>query len=180
MKLVVPYVTLAPETYRATKDWPDVEYRYVGDTDTAYAEWLADLWAAGRSFAICEHDVVPAAGQLAELALCPHPYCAYPVPLTVYIAPCLSLTRFSAQLLADHPDVMKRVLRVPTNYGPPGHYRQLDTVLQRTVLLNRHGLQPHIHLPAAVHLNEEKSRLVPGAPLRTTVPNAPALTEPRV
>lgn len=178
MRLVVPFTELHAATYRATREWPDVEYRYVGATDTAYAELLDELWTDGRTFTVCEHDVVPSKGALAELAMCRQPYCAFPVALSVYVAPCLSLTKFSASLMERYPDVMDRVLRVPTNYGPPGHYRQLDTVLQRTVLLNRYGLQPHLHLPPVTHLNPAKANLIPGAPLVTKIPSQPALGEP--
>lgn len=178
MRLVVPYTDLRPETYRACRDWPDVEFVDVSGDDYAYGRLLQQLWADGRTFTVCEHDVVPSAGMLAELAMCRQPYCAFPVPLLTSVAPSLSLTRFAASLLERYPDVMDRVMRVPTNWGGPGHYRQLDVVLQRTVLLNRYGLQPHIHMPPATHLNEEKARLLPGAPLVTTVPAHPALDEP--
>jgi hypothetical protein len=178
VQVVVPFVDLRQETYRATRNWPDVRYVYVGDSDTAYAKLLCELWAEGEGWINCEHDVVPAKGALQELADCPEPYCAVPVPLSVYLAPCMSLTKFSGEFLREYSDVMERVMRVPTNYGPPGHYRQLDTVIQQTVLLRRYGQQPHCHLPPAVHLNPEKSQLVPDAPLRTWVDARFALWEP--
>jgi len=178
VKLCVPHTDLRQETYRATRNWPDVRYVYVGDSDTAYAELLCKLWARGEGWINCEHDVVPHKGQLQELADCPEPYCAVPVPLAVYLAPCMSLTKFSGEFLRQFPDVMQRVMRVPTNYGPPGHFRQLDTCVQQTVLLRRYGLQPHCHLPPAIHLNPEKSQLVPDAPLRTWVDARFALWEP--
>lgn len=181
MKVICPYVELRADTYRAlTAQRPrhDIRFIYVGGSDTAYAELLAEEWAIGETFAICEHDVVPRPDSLDELERCAYRYCAFPVALQLYVAPCLSLTKFDAQLLELYPDAMERVLRVPTNYGPPGHWRQLDTVLQRTVLLNRYGRQVHCHLPAVEHLNETKRQLVPGAPLRTFVHAQPALTEP--
>jgi hypothetical protein len=177
-RLVVPYTNLRPETYRATRSWPNVTYRYVGDSDTAYAEWLSELWAEGEGFIVCEHDVEPAPGALQELADCEHGYCAFPVALSVYLAPCMSLTKFSGAFLREHPDVMERAMRVPTNHGAPGHYRQLDTVIQQTILLKRYGSQPHVHLPPARHLNPVKSLLVPDAPLRTWVDARFALPEP--
>ena len=178
MKLCVPHTDLRQETYRATRNWPNVTYRYVGDSDTAYAEWLCELWADGEGFIVCEHDVVPAKGALKELADCPHGYCSFPVALSVYLAPCMSLTKFSGEFLRAYPNVMDRVMRVPTNYGVNGHFRQLDTIVQQTVLLRRYGQQPHIHLPPAQHLNPEKSQLVPDAPLRTWVDARFALWEP--
>ena len=156
-----------------------MQYRYVGDSDTAYAEWLCELWTSSPDgLIVCEHDVVPAKGALQELADCPHGYCAFPVALSVYLAPCMSLTKFSGEFLRTYSDVMERVMRVPTNYGANGHWKQMDTVLQQTVLLRRYNQQPHIHLPPAQHLNPVKSQLVPDAPLRTWVDARFALWEP--
>lgn len=122
--------------------------------------------------------MVPAPGQLQELADCPERYCAHPVALGPYLAPCMSLTKFSGEFLQAFPDVMQRVMRVPTNYGAPGHWRQLDTVIQQTILLKRYGQQPCVHLPPAVHLNPVKSVLVPDAPLRMYVDGRFSLIEP--
>lgn len=145
--------------------------------DTGYAQLLHKLWNAGETFAIVEHDVQVHEAVLDEFDACAEPYCAFPYPLREYLAPALGCTRFRGELLAELPDVMDRVLRVPTNWGPPGHWRQLDVVLMRTVLLNRYGLQPHVHMPAVEHLNPTM-RLKPGAPARLEVPSWPALAEP--
>lgn len=178
MKLVVPYTKLERETYQACRRWPDVEFVDVSGSDTAYAELLCELWARAETVCLCEHDVVPAVGMLGRLAACHHPYCAHPVALSVYLAPCLSLTKFDRRLMLDHPDAMRRVMRIPSHYGPPGHWKQLDVNLQQTILLNRYKRQPHIHLPEAEHLNPTKRVLVPGAPLRTWVDGRFALPEP--
>jgi hypothetical protein len=179
--VICPYTRLRPETSGAldvaARRGHELEYVDVSGSDTAYAELLADLWADGRGFILVEHDIVIRPGLLDELARCGHDYCAAPYALREYVAQALGCTKFASRLLAGFPDVMERVLRVPTNFGPPGHWRQLDTVLMRTVLLNRYGLQPHLHLPTVEHLNEAK-QLREGAPTLLEVPTWPALTEP--
>lgn len=198
MKIVVPCVPRLPE-WRGVEEmlhpgvfaaiaeaWqtipdgqrPQIDiYNLADDPDYGYGKLLARHWADGDTFCVVEHDVIVHPTVFDEFDACSEPYCAFPYPLGPYVAPALGCTRFRAELLAELPDVMERVLKVPTNYGDPGHWRQLDTVLMRTVLLNRYGRQPHIHLPAVEHANPEK-QCAPGAPLRLEVPAWPALPEP--
>lgn len=47
----------------------------------AYAKGMSTVWGQGNPLLILEHDVIPAPGQLQELANCPHHVCTIPYPL---------------------------------------------------------------------------------------------------
>lgn len=128
----------------------------VSGSDTAYCELLAMLWAEGQDFVIVEHDVVPHHRVFREFTECPEPYCAFAYEVGLWVGPALGCSRFRTELLASVPDAMVRVASRPTNWGPPGHWRQLDVALLGWVLRDEEGLQPHVHLPPVEHLNEAK------------------------
>jgi hypothetical protein len=162
--VIVPYVDLAPETYRAVKDWPGLELYPIDPADvTAYCRLLQQVWAAGETFCVIEHDILPHRTVYYDFVHCPHDYCAFPYPWTTQIGPALGCTRFRAELLAEIPDAMDQVAEMPSVWGPPGHYRQVDVYLMRRVLRNAHGRQPHVHLPPVEHLNP-KQQLLASAP----------------
>lgn len=140
----------------------DVSFWDVSGSDTAYLEVLALHWAGGEDFVLVEHDVVPHLTALLELGLCSCAYCCFPYAWTTCVGPALGCTRFRAELLESVPDAVEQVARIPTAYGPPGHWRQLDVHLMRNVLRDTHGLQPHVHTPAVTHLNPGQ-QLQPGA-----------------
>lgn len=119
----------------------------------AYGQIIAELWAAGESFAVVEPDVLVRDDVIDGFLNCPEPYCAWPYAWLTDVGPALGCTRFRAEFLARYPDAMKEVLS--TNVS----WRQLDVVLMRHVLVREYGEQPHVHLPPVVHLNEAKALL---------------------
>lgn len=159
MKLVVPFTDLRAETYRATRDWPGVRYVYVGDDDYAYGRLLREVWAEGQTICIVEHDILPWPGALEQLAGCDHDYCAFPYPWTTTVGPAMGCTKFSADFLLTYPHAVEIATRIPSNYGEPGHWKQLDVWLQAAVLRDFYGEQPHCHLPPVAHLNEAQALL---------------------
>lgn len=159
MKLVVPYVTLHPETYRATRDWPEVEYVYVGQDDYQYGLLLKRLWREAESFAIVEQDVLPHRDTLARFALCDRWYCAAPYAWTTHVGVTLGCTKFGAEGLRAYPDAAEIACRIPSNYGQPGHWKQLDVWLMAAVLRDFYNEQPCCHLPPVTHLNEAQRLL---------------------
>lgn len=167
MRVICPYVELHPDTIAALTRYAKPEYWWVGNSDTAYASLLRQLWADGEAFAIIEQDVVPTGQTLREFAHCPEPYCASPYAWTTHLAPALGCTRFSSLLLRAYPDAMEIAAHLPSAYGERGHYRQLDVHLMNTVLRDHYGLQPHCHAPVE-HRNPEK-QLVAGARVTTRV-----------
>ena len=174
MFVVCPYVRgeLHPDTRKALEPWQGgVLFMDVGGDDYAYGRLLRDLWARGETFCVIEHDVVPWAHTLPELACCPDPYCAVPYPWQQAVGVALGCTKFDSLLLRAYPDAVEIALRIPSNYGGPGHWRQLDVWLQAAVLRDLYGFQPHCHLPAVQHRNPQKGNAVTprDAPLRTRV-----------
>lgn len=157
MKVVVPYLELEPATYRAACRWPDVDFVPLHDDPVyGYSRLIVDLWAAGETFCIVEHDVVPHRGALGQLAVCRHDYCAFPYPWVTCVGVALGCTKFTGRLLEQYPHAATIAARIPSAYGEPGHFRQFDVWLQAAVLRDLYGLQPHGHLPAVAHLNEAK------------------------
>lgn len=163
MQVVVPFAgdglrdeTAASVSFEANRLGIIPVFHDVSASDVAYCELLAMLWADGESFAIVEQDVAPHAGVLRAFLDCPEPYCAFPYAWTVAVGPALGCTRFGTELLDAVPDAMLRVAARPTNWGPPGHWRQLDVALLGWILRDEEGLQPHVHLPPVEHLNAEK------------------------
>jgi hypothetical protein len=81
---------LFARTYDAAKAWPGgsefVKLRNADETpaldgyNPTYPELLADLWEAGESIIMLEHDVVPHEDSIAEIAGCPQPWCGYQYP----------------------------------------------------------------------------------------------------
>lgn len=159
MRVLVPFTDLRLETKEALDRYGrdhDVVYCDVSGSDTAYCELLALEWSRGETVAVIEQDIVVGRETLDGFEACPRPYCAAPYPWTVAVGPALGCTRFGASLLAMVPDAMERVAARPTNWGPPGHWRQLDVALLGWILRDEEGLQPHVHLPAVQHANSSK------------------------
>lgn len=131
----------------------DVTFWDVSGSDTAYLDVLALHWAEREDFVVVEHDVVPHLTAFLELGLCTSTYCCFPYAWTSCVGPALGCTRFRTEVLESVPDALEQVARIPSAYGPPGHWRQLDVHLMRNVLRDGQGLQPHVHTPAVMHLN---------------------------
>lgn len=171
MRVVVPYVDLRPETYRATRDWPGVEYRYVGGDEYEYGRLLRELWADGQSFLICEHDMRPTREQLLHMLDCDSEFCAGVYPWTTCVGPALGFTRWRDSFIATYPHVMEIASRIPSNYGDPGHWKQMDVWVMAAVLRDFYHENPCIHLPPVEHLNKGQA-LLPihsGKPVVTSV-----------
>lgn len=159
MKVVVPFTSLHPETYRALQaqaDRHEIEYVYVGDDDYAYGRLLRRVWREGRTFMVVEHDIEVHPWTLDELEACSSPYCSCPYPWTTCVGPAMGATKFSSDFTATYPDALEIACRIPSNYGDGrgGHWKQLDVFLQAAVLRDFYNEQPCCHLPPVRHLNE--------------------------
>jgi hypothetical protein len=163
VNVLVPYVELHPNTYRALRQLEPrhtVQFAYVGDDDLAYGRVLQATWAVGEGFVIVEQDIVPHPDTVDRFAQCEHAYCAAPYPWTTNIGPALGCTKFGTELLASVPDAVDQAVTIPSHWGKPGHWHSLDVALMRNVLRDQHGRQPHVHLPPVEHLNP-KQQLLP-------------------
>lgn len=101
--------------------------------DDAYYYLLRRLWEAGETFTIVEHDIIVNSNSLDTLAYCANEWCACPY---LYIGGWhagLGCTRFRAELLARHPDVMAVVQGMSDRTHPPMHWCRLDEWIRNTL-----------------------------------------------
>jgi len=76
MKIYVPYFPGIREATRVAL----IGYPYIPAEAAGlygYQEFFRGRWAAGESFIVVEHDVVPWPGSLEGLRDCPEPWCAH-------------------------------------------------------------------------------------------------------
>jgi len=152
--VITPYVPpLRPQVAEALAGW-DVTFVDVSGSDEAYFELLARLWANGASFILVEHDIIVRPDSLAELEQCHHPWCSFLVPYVGRTYAGLSCAKFSAALIARHPDAFQRIAHLQDAQHPPSHWCRIDSHLQAHVL-NPGGEEMHVHGPPLVHLRDE-------------------------
>jgi hypothetical protein len=157
MRVVCPFAgAVAAETVSALDasgfPWEAAD---VSGADTAYTHLLENLWSAGETFALVEHDIVPHPGALEALAACPEPWCAFSYPLGRIVHAGLGCTRFSGELLRAHPSAVRETWREATGIHPAGHWCNLDDRLTRA--LCRAGAVRHVHEPQVRHLRPQPS-----------------------
>lgn len=170
MRVVCPHAgSVHPETRAILDRWPaGVEYVDLSGDDYAYARLLRRLWADAEDFLIVEHDVGVTHPALAQMLVCPDVYCCGVYPWTTCVGPALGFTRFRSLLMRTHPDVMEIASRIPSNYGEPGFWKQMDVWVQAAVLRDHLHVQPCVHLPPLEHFNEAQAAPA-DAPLVTRV-----------
>lgn len=144
MNVVVPFTAIHPATAEATVG---ATRAYVGTDGEAYWRLLRDLWWAGRTFIIVEHDVAPEPFSIPEMWDCPFAWCAVPYPMGEITTTALGCTKFGAALMAEYPSVVAAI--APGQRGWNG----LDGVVIGA--LTREGLSPHEHGPVARHYHED-------------------------
>ena len=120
------------------------------DRDEAYYNLLTDLWAKD-GFTIVEHDIVVWPGAIQQLQDCPEPWCVFPYYSSVgWIIDGLGCTKFSRELVQGHPDVLKPPF--PVCCAHTKYWCGLDRLLAHSLVSQ--GIQPHVHSPAVVNLND--------------------------
>ncbi len=133
----------------------------VSGDEEAYWRLLSTLWAAGKTFAIVEHDVVVRATTLEELRNCPSPWCSFQVP---YVGGCayagLGCAKFDAELIRRHPDALNEVATFSDEQHSPRHWCRLDHWLQDCVL-KRRGEAMCVHGPPLKHLRANGDPMLP-------------------
>lgn len=156
MRVICPYTTIHPLTEAAlTASAPSCERIWVGGSDYAYWQLLADLWAAGESFTIVEHDIEIGRGTLPAFEGCGELWCTFPYNGPAFgdgsdplLYGSLGCTRFSAVLLAAVPEMMQLVGSIADGV-PAGDWRRNDCLLLGH--LRQAGFEPHVHWPAVAH-----------------------------
>jgi hypothetical protein len=157
VQVVVPYRPgmLFARTYDAAKAWDGgcrfVKLRNRGEKpdpdqyNPTYPELLADLWEQGEDVMMLEHDVVPYADSLAEIAGCPRPWCGYAYSDGGGFrkdASNLGCVKLSAELIA-----------VTAEFGAAERgerdWRNCDSRMSRCAYVQK--LRPHRHYPNVEH-----------------------------
>lgn len=140
--IAVPFTSLRAETVVALAG---EKIRYAPMlTDTSYWELLRDLWGAGQSFILVEHDIVVNETTLDELKVCDHDWCAMPFPYRgEERAYSLACTKFSKGIIARHPDLIEIVGQMSDEAHDPMHWCRLDMWL--FMVLSELGEVRHEH-----------------------------------
>jgi hypothetical protein len=159
--IVCPYTNLRPET-RAALAGEDVTFVDVSGSDTDYYWLVQAFWYRGDGVLIVEHDVVTYPGAIASLQDCPWPWCGVPTLVGINWWPFHGCVKFSTELMARYPDTVDRL--------EDHHWKAFDGPMDRYLL--QQGEYPHLHWPAARHLNDcgDETRVLSncecGGPLR--------------
>jgi hypothetical protein len=158
MKVICCFIpgTLRDETIEALTAYARNVHLIVIDSkdQRAYGKTIAKHWRMGEDFMIVEPDIVVREDVMEAFETCDCNYGAFPYAWTTNVGPALGCTWFRSEFLAAYPKAADEAATFS--------WRQFDVVLMRHVLARTWGEQPHVHLPAVVHLNEEK-QLLPDA-----------------
>jgi len=163
LRVVIPYTParLEPRT-RAWGEANGAEFVDVSADVEAYWRLLRELWVAGDSFVLVEHDVLPPPGAIEGMTECADELCLHPYPDSMASKIWefhLGCTRFGAELLAQFPDLVDETQGEP---GPPGLTSRFTRQGPRgwlllskrlEVCLERRGVRHHRHTPTVDHLH---------------------------
>lgn len=83
----------------------EFEARDVAHAPDAYGRMIADLWREGEGFILFEHDIVPWAGAVMQLAACPEAWCTHAYPGTQALFMSIGVTKISSGAIAAHPQL---------------------------------------------------------------------------
>ncbi len=153
MRVIVPYVTLYPET-RAALEAAGVaaEYGSVAGDDYAYHELLRSMWAQGEGFINIEQDIVVRPDTVDILSSCPEPWCGFAYAITSGYGSWLGCVKFSTELVSGRPSAFDATVQLRYDGTPRRHWARIDTRLKQ-VLEDQERLTMHVHWPAVGHLN---------------------------
>lgn len=146
VRVLVPYVDggLKPETLAAVRNSGLPFEAIVLEDDSAYHELIARAWAEAKTFIVVEQDIVPHPGALAELLLCPEPWCAfgyeYP-PFGLYAG--MGCAKFATELLVVLPTAMEETAGWSDATHPAKHWCRVDGWLKQWLI--EHGARQHVH-----------------------------------
>ena len=147
VKVLVPYVkpshTLQTvvDCLRAQAVQP--ELHKVNDGD-GYWTLLRDSWAEGREFFIVEHDVLVWQGAIQQMTECEGDWCSLPtICRGRMITTTFGCVRFGQATIDRNPDFWEDI---------PTTWFHLDAGFADK--MGWPYIRPHVHWPAATHLNE--------------------------
>src|SRR5580698_9244916 len=112
MLICIPYTQIVDATMIFALHYGADALSFKLDDDWAYTRYFQDRWDDGRTFINLEHDTVPWPGAPEVLWACEKPWCAYGYTMKVEQkhGSSLGCTKFSAELMAQLPDVWRDML----------------------------------------------------------------------
>jgi len=153
-RVVVPYTNLRQETVDAVQAAGIcAEFVRLVD-DTHYSRLLLELWAAGETFVVIEHDVAPRPGDLQHLLRCPRPWCGFAYNISTQYAACLGFTKFRGDFIRKYPAVMELAAADERDGMKAGVWVRMDVRLDNR--LHPAGETIHTHWPPVPHYNERQ------------------------
>lgn len=161
MDVIVPYTRLRPEVLAAldTTGHP-YETVDVSDSDSAYWELLHEMWAAGQTFCIVEHDIIVEPDTLTRLEECPQEWCASPYPYFNGHYPGLGCAKFTGSLCQRWPSVIAEIGQWSDPTHPAKHWCRLDGWIHN-VLAQKARLTVCANHPQVVHRRDDPDDLWP-------------------
>jgi len=113
----------------------------------AYWELLQQTWSKGDEFFIVEQDIIVWPGAINEMRNCEELWCTLPsLCHGNIVAATFGCVKFSAQLIAENQDIWDKVAERSKVW-----FVQDSGFSKEMMAINKH---PHVHFPAAIHLNE--------------------------
>lgn len=137
---MVPFVEnrLHPETARSARacGLPVFWARLDPLDEAAYARLFVRLWASGRTFIICEHDIVPTQHQWRSIASCGRDWCFYDYETWRYSdGPKFGLARFTRRLTWSHPEAARIALTDETRPSGMVPWWRVDSAMARDLTI---------------------------------------------
>ena len=126
---------------------PDAEVYCLGTAPDAYYRLYAQLWDDGDGWLNVEQDIELHSSVLPDTEACPEPWCVWPYQGPGrddgdrYLFGSLGCTRFSAELIAAHPQFIAQL--------QGRNWQGLDSYILPGLL--GLGYKQHIHWPAVLH-----------------------------
>lgn len=96
------------------------------DDPEAYWQFWSDIWAAGESAIVVEHDITPTIEAIQDLTVCSGLWCTQPYPYQGRNFHGLGCVKFSAELMAQTPSLWESVAKMSDRKHPPKHWCRLD------------------------------------------------------
>lgn len=130
-----------------------VDWEVLDATDPfAYGRLFRQLWADGRTFVICEHDVAPTFDQLYAILTCGHPWCSFAYDDGLYPdGPTFGLVRFDAAVMREWPHAANVATIIGKRRDEQCEWWRVDSMVARDLMIRR--VPWFEHRPPVRHLH---------------------------
>jgi len=141
---VTPYLT-STSVAGATLDYERVRHeQLLCDTNTGYAQHLADVWKRGDGFILIEDDIAPWPGAIKSLDDCQEPWCGFQyLWCGSKISGTIGCMKVSASLTQEHPDLWEAWVDKPWCFLDGSVFGAIKRVTESYYF--------HVHGPPVAH-----------------------------